>query len=60
MFFNAFGCIYNILHCIGSILQFNSMHLSYVSMYFNVFESILVNLNIFECISNVFIVHFMV
>jgi hypothetical protein len=26
-FFNAFGCIYSVLHCIGSIFQCNSMHL---------------------------------
>jgi hypothetical protein len=35
-----------------------SMYLYYVSMYFNVFESIWVYLNVFECIYNIFIVYF--
>jgi hypothetical protein len=26
-FFNAFGCINSVLHCIGNIFQSNSMHL---------------------------------
>jgi hypothetical protein len=38
-FFNAFGCIYNVRHRIDSVFQCNSMHLLYISMYFNVFES---------------------
>jgi hypothetical protein len=45
-FFKAFGCIYSVLHCFGSVFQCNSMHLKYISMYFNVFEV----LNIFEYI----------
>jgi hypothetical protein len=26
-FFNESGCIYSVLHCIGSVFQCNSMHL---------------------------------
>jgi hypothetical protein len=37
-FFNAFGCIYSALYCIGDVIQCNSMHLWYISMYLKVFE----------------------
>jgi hypothetical protein len=53
MLFNAFGCIYNILHGIGSKFQCNSMHLKWfqcILMYLEVFECIWMYLNIFECI----------
>jgi hypothetical protein len=57
MFFNAFGCICTILHCIGSVFQ--CIHCIYsifqcILIYFNIFEYIYIYIySLFECIHSV-------
>jgi hypothetical protein len=53
MFFNAFGRICIVLHCIGSIFQCIFMYI-YIYIYILLIDLLIVNLSVSKCIYYVF------